>query len=143
MTEVAPARAPGANSHRGTPGREGQNVLDSEDPVLHKRREARSITKAGKTEALDTGLRLATISEIGTLPRTALGLGAMASAHSGVYSVSFRLTRWAEQVQFVGGGDERGGSFEMISGSLHVCREFPHAPLALGLCTIGTVARMS
>ncbi|MCP4443960.1 MAG: hypothetical protein GY811_01260, partial [Myxococcales bacterium] len=47
------------------------------------------------------------------------------------------------QVQFVGGGDERGGSFEMISGSLHVCREFPHAPLALGLCTIGTVARMS
>lgn len=120
-----------------------KQIGDDETPSMRQRDQEALLTETGNSETLDTGLRLVALSDVGTLPRPALGLGVVASAHSGPYQVSFRLTRWAEQVQFVGDEDNRGGSFDLLSGSLHVCREFSHGRFPVGLCVLGSVARMS
>ena len=120
-----------------------RGVLDDETPILHARDEESSTPISRASESLDTTLRLSAVTEVGTLPRAALGLGIVASAHSGPYRVAFRLIRWAEQVQFVGTNDRRGGSFDLLSGSLHLCRESRHGSAFVGLCAIGSVARIS
>jgi len=102
------------------------------------------LIKRDTDEALDTSLHLVALSEVGTLPRTAFGVGVLASAFSKPYRVSFRLTKWADQVQYVGTRGDRGGIFELLSGSLQVCRELPHnRKLPWGVCLQGTLARMS
>lgn len=117
--------------------------LDDENPILHAREQPDDSPMLRTSEALDTSLRLVSLTEVGTLPRAALGLGIVAGAHSGPYRVAFRLVRWAEQVQFVGNTDERGGSFDLLSGSMHLCRELSHGSMLVGFCALGTVARIS
>lgn len=120
-----------------------RHVLDDEDPVFRRPEGERAERSVGKREALNTGVRLLSVAEYGTLPRAALGLGFIARAHTAGYSVSFRLVRWAEQVQFLGTTDMRGGSFDLLSGSLLVCREVHHGPALAGLCALGSIARVS
>jgi len=125
--------------------RQGQ-IGDDETPGLGRRVESKTLKKAKPTESLDTALRLVALSEIGILPRAALGLGLTADAWSGPYQVSFRLTRYAEQVQFVRSEGQSGGSFDLLSGTLGVCRdrERPDASKPIGgLCLQGSVARIS
>ncbi len=120
-------------------------VGDDETPELRSRNEdTPSPTQRSLDEALDTSVHLVALSEVGTLPRTAFGVGLLASAFSKPYRVSFRLTRWADQVQYVGTMGDRGGIFALLSGSLQLCRELPHnRELPWGVCLQGTLARMS
>ena len=119
-------------------------MMDSENPEARSRDKEQLTKKREASEDLDTSVHLVALSEVGTLPRTAFGLGVLASAYSGPYRVSFRLMKWADQVQYVGTAGDRGGNFELLSGSLLVCRELPHnRKLPWGLCLQGTLARMS
>ena len=117
---------------------------DTETPTLHRREERAAPIQTSDDEPLDTSLRIVTMTESGTLPRTALGVGLMAGAHSGPYRVSVRLMQWAEQVQFVGTTGDRGGSFDLLSGSLHLCRKWPgRRDRPHGCGVLGTVGRLS
>ena len=117
---------------------------DGETPGMRRRAAVRAASKKSVSESLDTSLHLVAMTDVGTLPRTAFGLGVLASAYSGPYRVSFRLTKWADQVQYVPSRDDRGGSFELLSGGLHVCRELAHyRNVPWGVCVQGTMARMS
>ena len=119
-------------------------IRDSENPEVRSRDKEKLAKEREASEDLDTSVHLLALSEVGTLPRTAFGLGVLASAYSGPYRVSFRLMKWADQVQYVGTAGDRGGNFELLSGSLQVCRELPHnRKLPWGACLQGTLARMS
>lgn len=119
-------------------------IGDDETPGMRSRAAVRAASKKSVSESLDTSLHLVAMTDVGTLPRTAFGLGVLASAYSGPYRVSFRLTKWADQVQYVPSRDDRGGSFELLSGGLHVCRELAHyRNVPWGVCVQGTIARMS
>jgi len=71
-------------------------------------------------------------------------VGIVFSARAQDYRVSFRLARWAEQVQlFKNELGTFGARFERLSASLLVCRRFLGKRTSLGACAIATVARLS
>ncbi len=121
----------------------GRQALDDETPSMRRpEEEGVDLAKATVSEPLDISLDFVGMTEVGTLPRPALGIGVVLSAYSGLYRVSFRLSRWAEQVQVVGAMGDRGGSFDLLSGSMHVCRQFTQR-LQVGGCVVGSVGRVS
>ncbi len=124
------------------PAASGRQALDGETPNTRHLEEGEDIVKATVHEPLNISLDFVGITEIGTLPRPALGLGVVLSAYSGMYRVSFRLSRWAEQVQVVGPMGDRGGTFDLLTGSMHVCRQVTDR-LQVGACVVGSVGRVS
>lgn len=118
---------------------------DGESPGL-RTREIRAIARTRKRleESLDTGVRGIIVGEVGTLPRPSLGVGIVVSAHSGPYRVAFQLTKWAEQVQFLEGSNTSGGRFDLITGSLQLCRDLAQGGgVRTGLCAQAHAGRMN
>lgn len=93
---------------------------------------------------LNIAVGLAALADIGTLPRTAIGIGLVASARSKRYRLSFRLTQWAEQRTYLESfKKDRGGNFDYLSASIHLCRDFTRGRIAAGLCGIIGLGRLN
>lgn len=93
---------------------------------------------------LEIAVGLAAVADVGTLPRPAIGLAVVASARSERYLLSFRLTRWAEQRNYVRSFNEnRGGNFDYISATLDLCRDLISGKLSAGVCGLLGLGRLS
>ncbi len=94
------------------------------------------------------GLRIAiglvAVADFGTLPRTAIGAGFVASAQSRLFRLAFRLTQWAEQRRYVQSFEEgRGGNFDYLSATLDLCRDLWPAKISVGLCGLLGLGRLN
>ncbi len=126
--------------------------LDDEDPEFRSRRDVgpEAIGNRTSSELLDASLQVQLATDIGTLPRPAAGLAIVLAAHSGPYRLGVQVTKWAEQLVTLSDEALRGGRFDLLTGSLQLCRDFivgyrptPRLPTTLGACLQAHVGRMS
>jgi hypothetical protein len=93
---------------------------------------------------LKIAVGLAAVTDVGTLPRPAIGLAVVASARAERWLLSFRLTQWAEQRNYVRSFKEnRGGNFDYISATLDLCRDLISGKLSAGVCGLLGLGRLS
>lgn len=123
-------------------------ATDDEEPGAYSHSESRqSILQRhedSSSSGLDVGIGLVAVADIGTLPRTALGAGVVASAQSRLYRLSFRLTQWAEQRRYVRSFDEgRGGNFDYLSATLDLCRDLWSVKMSVGVCGLLGLGRLN
>jgi hypothetical protein len=113
------------------------------NPSITRRRRA-SYHQSSSSKRLRVAISLAAVSDLGTLPRAALGLGLVASASAERMRLSFRLTQWAEQRQYVTSlKDSRGGNFDYLSASLDLCAALWTGRISGGLCGILGLGRLN
>ncbi len=121
---------------------------DDEDPGFLRpsiaRRSLLPYDDSSTSDRLQVSVSLAAVGDLGTLPRAAIGLGIVASARSKRLRLSFRLTQWAEQRQYVTSFKEsRGGNFDYLSASLDLCASLWSGPVSLGACGILGLGRLN
>jgi hypothetical protein len=123
-------------------------AADDEDPGAYSRSESRQNLLQRDLESsrsgLDVAIGLVAVADIGTLPRTALGAGVVASAQSRLYRLAFRLTQWAEQRRYVQSFEEgRGGNFDYLSATLDLCRDLWSGKMSVGVCGLLGLGRLN
>ncbi len=89
-------------------------------------------------------LQMLMVTDVGTLPKPALGLAIETSKQGRGFRLGFRLTRWAEQTQYLDSGSgEKGGVFDFIEGMLLICPRRMSYAKKVGICLNGSLGRLS
>ncbi len=128
------------------PAGQGQASDDEKPSAIYGisvRRNLLSYRDRADYQIVRVSLSLAAVADMGTLPRTAIGTGIIASAHTRRMRLSFRLTQWAEQREYVRSfKEDRGGNFDYLSASLHLCGNLYSGSVLLGACGVLGLGRL-
>ncbi len=130
------------------PPKKREQAVDDEVPGFRDRPDfpESSLSRRGRREPR-AEVRVTAVTDVGTLPRTALGAAITLGTRVGAYRIAVQLARWGRQDLVL--APDLGARFDFLSGRVRLCRQLPRARpvsalfVAVDGCVLAHMGRLS